>query len=191
MSNSFQELGCVKIDSLLDIQTVDVVSKYLENKIRRGEWKETLNNDDSSRYGYYSDPLIEVLLLECLPAVEKVTELELEPTYTYARVYQGGEELRPHKDRPACEISTTINIATKGDISPIWMQYADYDPIKILLSPGDAVIYKGCEATHWRTKLAKDVINVQIMLHYVDKNGANAGYKFDGRKSTGCSNRIV
>jgi hypothetical protein len=65
------------------------------------------------------------------------------------------------------------------------MQYEDKDPVKCLLNPGDAVIYKGCEVTHWRRKLAKGLINVQFMLHYVDKNGPYTEYKFDGRESLG------
>lgn len=46
---------------------------------------------DSSKFGYYADPLIEVLLKSCLPAVEKETGLMLEPTYSFSRVYQGGK----------------------------------------------------------------------------------------------------
>ena len=54
-----------------------------------------------------------------------------------------------------------------------------------MLNPGDAVVYKGCEVTHWRRKLPKGHINVQFMLHYVDKNGPYAEYKFDKREALG------
>ena len=79
----------------------------------------------------------------------------------------------------------TVNVACTGGIWPIWMQYEGNDPVKCMLEPGDAVIYKGCEVTHWRRKLPKGQINVQFMLHYVDKNGPHSEYKFDKRTSLG------
>mgnify|MGYP003631341298 CR=1 FL=1 len=192
MSNSFQDEGYVAVDSLLDTPTVTTFSKYFENKIRRGEWKENFDREEvgDSRYGYYSDPLLEVLLLRCLSTIEESAGLELEPTYSYARVYQGGEELLPHTDRPSCEVSASINIAVVGGIWPIWVQYKDNEPIKFLLSPGDAVVYKGCEAMHWRTRLPKEQLNVQLMLHYVDKNGPKVQYKFDERKALGYARHV-
>jgi hypothetical protein len=185
--SSFQSTGYTKVKQLVDSQTIKTVSQYFENKIHRGEWVAStkLKEGEASKFGYYADPLIEVMLKQCLPAIEEQTGLELEPTYSFSRVYQEGEELTPHTDRPSCEISATINVACTGDIWPIWMQYEDKDPVKCMLAPGDAVIYKGCEVTHWRRKLPKGQINVQFMLHYVDKNGPNAEYKFDKREALG------
>ena len=186
--SSFQNAGYKKIESLVDAKTIKTISQYFENKIHRGEWvakTELLHERDASKLGYYADPPIEVMLKECQPAIEQHTGLLLEPTYSFSRVYQEGEQLRPHTDRPSCEISATINVACTGDVWPIWMQYKDNDPVKCMLSPGDAVIYKGCEVTHWRRKLPKGQINVQFMLHYVAKNGFNAEYKFDKRGALG------
>ena len=186
MSN-FQTAGYKKIDDLVDSQTIKTISQYFENKINRGEWvsKSEVNEKDPSKFGYYADPLIEVMLEKCLPAIEQHTGLLLEPTYSYSRVYQEGEELKPHIDRPSCEITVTINVACIGEIWPIWMQYKDKDPCKCMLEPGDAVVYKGCEVTHWRRELPKGQINVQFMLHYVAKNGPHVQYKFDKRDSLG------
>lgn len=186
MSN-LDAAGYIKIENLIDAQTIAVVSQYFENKINRREWKEEpIDPRDSSKLGYYSDPLIEVLLKACLPALEQETGLELEPTYSFSRVYQGGEELKPHTDRPSCEISVTVNVAcTRDQPWPIWMQYKELDPAKCILNPGDAVVYKGCEVTHWRRALENGKINPQFMLHYVVKNGSNAAYKFDKRLALG------
>jgi hypothetical protein len=185
--SSFQSSGYTTVKDLVDAQTIKTISQYFENKINRGEWvaKSEIKDGDASKLGYYADPLIEVLLEQCRPAIEQNTGLSLEPTYSFSRVYQGGEELTPHTDRPSCEISATINVACTGNVWPIWMQYEDKDPVKCMLEPGDAVIYKGCEVTHWRRKLPKGQINVQFMLHYVDKNGPHAGYKFDKREALG------
>lgn len=186
----FETKGCVRVNNFIDPQTITVVSQYLENKIRRGEWKEGTEGDHgASKYFYYADPLIEVLLLASKKAVEDATGKELLPTYSYARIYQSGESLTPHVDRPACEISVTVNVASKGDVSPIYMQYGEHQE-KQFLNPGDAVIYKGCEVTHWRQPLQNEQLNVQFMLHYVDKNGANAQYAKDKRPAYGFNSNL-
>lgn len=182
----FEKHGCVLIRNFIDEKTISVVSQYFENKIRRGEWVETnKEGDPTSRYAYYADPLIEVLLQASKDAVEDATGKELLPTYSYSRIYQPGEKLVPHVDRPSCEISVTVNVASKGEVSPIYTQYGQNDPEKHVLYPGDAVIYMGCDVMHWRQTLQEEQLNVQFMLHYVDKNGGNAAHAKDKRPEYG------
>lgn len=178
----FETKGCVQFNSFIDQDTIKTVSQYLENKLKRGEWINE-NEDPTTRLCYYADPLIEVILINAKDAVSEVCGKELIPTYSYARIYQPGEELRPHIDRAACEISVTVNVANTGEISPIYMQYGINPESKHILSPGDAVIYKGCEARHWRLPLKEGQLNVQFMLHYVDKNGPHASHAKDRRAS--------
>lgn len=182
----FEKHGCVFVKNFIDEQTIAVVSHYFENKIKRGEWSEGSNTTDpTSKFSRYADPLIEVLLLASKEAVENATGKELLPTYSYSRIYQAGEALRPHVDRPACEVSVTVNVATKGEFSPIYTQYGQNDPEKHVLNPGDAVIYMGCDVMHWRQPLQEGQLNVQFMLHYVDKNGPNADHVKDKRAAYG------
>lgn len=180
----FDQYGCVNVKSLVDQELISIISQYLENKIKRGEWTEGNEGPFAvSKYFYYAEPLMEVMLTKFKPSIEEAIGKSLFPTYSYARIYQPGEELEPHTDRNECEISVTVNVASKGPPSFIWMKYKDNDPIKYDLNPGDAVIYKGCEALHWRAPLEQDQLNVQFMLHYVDKNGPNAHLIRDGRPS--------
>lgn len=181
-SDIFEKYGCVQVDEFLDEATVATVSQYFENRLKRSEWKPN-SDDPTSRYAYYADPLTEVILKQCLPAVEAACGKQLLPTYSYARIYQPGEQLEPHIDRPACEVSVTVSVAYQGTPSPIWMQYSDYAPQECKLPVGSAVVYKGCEATHWRHPLENGQLVVQFMLHYVDKNGPYANFVFDRRSS--------
>lgn len=182
----FEKHGCVFVKNFIDEQTIAVVSQYFENKIRRGEWQESRKEGDpTSRFAYYADPLIEVLLQASKEAVENATGKELLPTYSYSRIYQPGEKLSPHIDRPACEVSVTVNVATKGEFSPIYTQYGQNDPEKHVLNPGDAVVYMGCDVMHWRQELKEGQLNVQFMLHYVDKQGLNAEHAKDKRPAYG------
>ena len=60
-------------------------------------------------YSHYADMVMETLMMKVLPVMRQETGLELIPTYSYARLYKKGDILRRHKDRPSCEISTTLN----------------------------------------------------------------------------------
>jgi hypothetical protein len=184
----FEKNGCVRVNEFLDLHTVSIVSQYFENRIRRGEWVEGDEGAQAaSKLFYYADPLIEALMLACKAGVEEITGKELLPTYSYSRVYQPGEELAPHTDRPSCEVSVTVNVATKGVPSSLYTQYADNPAEEHVLNPGDAVVYKGCDALHWRKPLNSSQLNVQFMMHYVDKNGPYVGFEKDKRPVYGMS----
>jgi hypothetical protein len=184
----FQTKGYVLVKGFYSPQELDTISRYLENALKRyPENNQGGSEGDSSQFSWYADPLMEVVLRNSVSEVEAATGLELDPTYSFTRVYQKGDELKPHVDRPACEISVTSHIATVGKPWPIYMKAPGKEPSVHYLEPGDACIYRGCEVTHWRDKAVDTDFNVQVMLHYVDKNGPNAGHKFDKRVSLGIS----
>jgi hypothetical protein len=63
---------------------------------------------------------MKTLLLKVKPVMEEKTKLNLIENYSYARIYQKGNELKKHKDRFSCEISTTLNLG--GDTWPIFLE---------------------------------------------------------------------
>jgi hypothetical protein len=189
----FQQNSCVVVKNFIDELTLQTLSQYMENKVRLNQWDKREGSftyeEAPSELSFYADPLVETLLKNSVEAMEQVTGLELYPTYSFSRVYVKGDELTPHVDRPSCEISATIHVATVGKPWPIWMKVPGKEPIKVEMEPGDAVVYKGCEVTHWREKMVDTDINVQFMLHFVNKQGPNAGYKWDKRPGLGYASR--
>ena len=148
-------------------------------------------------YSHYGDIAMETLLNKLHPAMEKETGLSLNPTYAYARIYKNGDVLERHKDRFSCEISTTLNLG--GDEWPIFIEAKEnvgipeegFPPItknpgsKIILKPGDMLVYKGNLCEHWREKFEGENC-AQVFLHY--NNTATDGSDkniFDGRKHLG------
>ena len=178
----FQTNGYVLVKNFIDQESIQDTSRYMEYLLKKGK---TNSSDGVSSYGYYADPLIETILYNAKSQVEYITGLDLYPTYSYARVYLKSEELKIHTDRPSCEISITCNVATVGEPWPIFMKMPEKDPSKFILEPGDAIVYKGCVAEHWREEAINTEVNAQFMLHYVDQKGPNANYKYDGRESLG------
>jgi hypothetical protein len=120
------------------------------------------------------------LLVEKVPEVSALLGEKVLPTYTYARVYKAGSELLRHRDRPACEISLTLNLSKDTDW-PIYFQRPDGSETCIELQHGDAVMYLGCQADHWREKFAGSEYT-QLFMHYVRSNGPKAWAYFDKRQ---------
>jgi hypothetical protein len=150
-------------------------------------------------YSHYADPVMETLLVKMLPIMKQHTGLDLVPTYSYARLYKNGDELKRHKDRPSCEISTTLNLG--GDIWPIFIDGTGADTVideyknihkpnapagtEVTLDVGDMLVYSGCDLEHWRKPFEGQVCG-QVFLHYNHLNGPFADTnKFDKRPMLG------
>ena len=134
-----------------------------------GTWKDEQIPNTFSCYG---DTFMETLMMKVLPIMEKHTALKLLPTYTYTRAYKKGDELKRHKDRPSCQISTTLHLG--GSEWPIYLDPTGGDNVptgnQVDLKIGDMLVYRGCELEHWREPFEGNVC-VQTFLHYNDSNG--------------------
>ena len=135
-------------------------------------------------YAKYADRVMETLLVDTIKVMQKKTGLRLVPTYSYCRLYRTGNILKRHKDRPSCEISTTLNLG--GDPWPILIDPTGSDNVideyknihkpgapkgvKVNLKPGDMLIYSGCELEHWREPF-KGKLCGQVFLHYNHADG--------------------
>jgi len=129
----------------------------------------------------YGDNLMEMLLELFRPRMETLTGLRLHPTYSYFRVYKHGDVLEAHKDRPSCEISLTLSLGFEASTPwPIFLELDDQaTPVELL--PGDAIAYRGTELKHWRERF-EGVRHAGVFLHYVDRDGPYADWKYDKRK---------
>jgi hypothetical protein len=60
----------------------------------------------------------------------------------------------------------------------IWIQKPNNEEVELILNPGDAVLYLGCQADHWRNKFEGEE-HIQLFMHYVRANGPKAWAFFD------------
>jgi hypothetical protein len=145
----------------------------------------------------YNIPIYRELHFLVKKEIEKVLGMDLHPTYFYDRFYSPGQVLKRHSDRPACEVSVTLQISTTlKNPWPIWFERPDGSESYVLMNDGDAAVYKGCEREHWRDampdefpwwkkKVAKirgkeiEQVHHQLFLHYVDANGPYCHCAFD------------
>ena len=170
-----------------------------------GMWGTWSDKQVPGVYSHYADPVMETLLMKVLPVMKEQTGLDLVPTYSYTRVYEKGSILWRHKDRPSCEISTTLNLG--GDPWPIYIdptgennvlksQYTQkgeecivkegaHPGNRVDLDPGDMLVYSGCDLEHWRDEFQGSIC-AQVFLHYNHVNGPFAQEnEFDKRPLLG------
>lgn len=203
----FKEKGYVHLKGFLHLDSCKELTKELKRLVNE---KKTIKDDQCPlSEAIHGTTIFDKLLEDLTPHFEAASGLKLFPTYSYARLYNTqGEELKLHRDRPACEISATLTLDFEGDVWPIYMahdatekdgifkigQHDSHNYVKniseIKMDIGDAVLYRGCDIHHWREPYKEGKCQAQVFLHYVDQNGPHAEWKYDKRESLGLSKTI-
>lgn len=164
-----------------------ILSKYIHLKATN----KTIKRKDYLRnvHREYNDPLMETLLEDLTPKIEKATGLELWPTLSFCYLYKFGNKLEKHTDRSSCEIVAGLAIGADNDFiqnKKTWPLILNINgEIKpINLDFGDLVIFKGHTTEHWRETFNSNWF-ISAIFAYVDKNGPLSFQKFDQRKALG------
>jgi len=185
------------VDLMLKHNKIDRANPFFMD---RGPWMGRRNDPQvPGPYSKYSDWVMETLLMYMIPIMKEKTGLDLIPTYSYTRLYEKGNILRRHKDRPSCEVSTTLHLG--GDEWPIFLDQSganfvidEYKQtikpgapkgVRVDLKVGDMLIYAGHDLEHWREPFQGKVCS-QVFLHYNHEKGPYAKTNiFDNRPMLG------
>lgn len=204
------------VEGMVPLEICNIASRYA---LIQKETSFTPEDDEEAQvymaHSRYSDTLMETLLYFLHPQLEKTLNMELCPTYSYFRVYTPGDDLKRHKDRESCEISTSICLGHNyitDDPNYNWGMYVDpmsdtqinsYDNEGNFISsqnkgnlckqnPGDVIAYRGCEIEHWRDPFEcnEGSWQVQVFCHFIDKNGPYyPEWAYDKRPGLGYNKR--
>ena len=154
-------------------------ANFLFNYTLHTDNKVTDNDQVQGAQVSYNDLNMRILLSTLKPKVEEAYGKRLHETYAFYRLYTYGQDLKKHTDRPACEVSVTLCLGYNFDYQwPIYVDGKAYG-----MSPGQGIIYKGCEQVHWRDPLVytswqneevtdtPNLIHSQVFLHYIEAGG--------------------
>lgn len=181
----FKKNNYIVLDNAISEELASFVYAYFQNKRAVAQflhdhkyispfdttWGTWTDKQIPNTYSHYADLAMETLMVRVMPLMKKLTNLDLIPCYTYARIYKYGDELHRHKDRPSCEISSTLNLG--GDKWPIMLEPSGKQGLKgitVDLNPGDMLIYKGTLLEHWREPFQGYDCG-QVFMHFNDKDG--------------------
>ncbi len=181
---AFRDHGYVVIPGLVTADRVRALRDHLQARAGAGTMLMSGDKQVPQTPSVYGDAQVDALMNDIKPLIEAHTGLALFPTYSYARIYKTGDRLAPHRDRAACEISISLNLGQEPD-EPWALKIGPKSPgFSALLHPGDVLLYRGMDMTHWRDPYPGTRL-FQVFVHYVDANGPHAGEKFDGRAGAG------
>jgi predicted 2-oxoglutarate/Fe(II)-dependent dioxygenase YbiX len=161
----------------------DEYLSYCESESPPGDAQSPRSN---SNYNYIS--FLE-MLCEKTQEVSSILEEKVLPTYAYSRIYHNKSVLEKHTDRDSCEISLTLHLG--GDDSwPIYIQTPNGEEKSVILHPGDAMMYLGKVAEHWRNEFTGNKY-AQVFLHYVRSRGDCSYSYFDKDRNSQKSNSLI
>lgn len=134
-------------------------------------------------FARYSPLMMEALAVHLQPKIEEAVGMKLYPTYSYARIYYKGSDLKYHFDRESSEV--TVSVCLQQDaIWPLYVKNESGVEHEINLEIGDAGIYSGRKHAHWRNPLEQET-HIQCFLQYVNAEGESAWLKHDTRPCLG------
>ena len=166
------------VKNFLSKDELSLAKEYMRFKHFENTSSFDIFQNDCADTCFYRDSLTESFLIKKKSIIEEVVKLELYETYSFWRCYTYNADLKPHTDRAACEYSATVSVGSDCK----WPIFMDGTPITI--DEGDAIVYKGIDAKHWRENFKGDY-NLQFFLHYVNKKGPHAKHKYDEPKRRG------
>jgi len=173
MSSNFKTLGFEIVKNMYDVKNHTLSFPDLFNYVKTNYSNSQDDTQSPGAPAFYKDIELNKLQIRILPKMEEITGLKLYPTYNYFRIYNSESILKSHIDRPACEISVTINLGYEGDYNwPIFIEDKNKNTHSIILEPGDGLVYMGCDLPHWREDADERVKSqIQLFVHFVDQYG--------------------
>ena len=169
--------GYEKINNILSVDFCEYAASTFMNGVIR---KQPIMYDPDRGFCWQQYRPLDRMLEEVKPKIEKIVGEELFPTYSYITGYTNNSYMLPHKDRPSCEISVSINLASTSNWALNFTDLTGKD-CQLTTKIGDGVVYLGTEVTHWRDLLVNSTPEffIQTFLHYVRANGKYACYQND------------
>lgn len=125
------------------------------------------------------------------PLVAQLAGAPVLPTYCFFRLYQGGDRLRVHSDRAACEHSLSLTLGdSDGEAWPLDVGQLPARPgveedfggepfTSLDMRSGDAVLYRGVDRRHGRVVPNPNRWSAHLFCHWVTADGPNKHLAFE------------
>ena len=119
------------------------------------------------RYGIVDPPIAALINFQLCRLVANIIKKDVVPTYAFGIHYLPGGFIKPHCDRPQNELSMTLSLAVTPDGAPATLGVGEGKNAKLVdLGINDALLYRGCEVTHFRNPIPKGYAVDQMIFGF-------------------------
>lgn len=159
--------------------------------------KPAVNTKPAYEFYSYHHPTVMGFHWGLTSRMVQLTKKRLAPSYAYFRVYQQGDVCQIHTDRQSCEHSFSMSLGYADEI--VWPfqvgvkkydfetasqlqvtdDFGDEASKDVMLKPGDAILYKGCNYRHGRVAPNPNRWSAHCFLHWIDLDGPFKEWAFD------------
>lgn len=201
VEGNYERDGYALLRELISVEVARAFMTQLKNDLppgpiapTPGELSPVLKRHATEIYsGDY--PLMDSFLWGLTTTITEVAGRRLVPTYCYFRLYREGDICRVHSDRPSCEHSVSLTLDYSDGVvwplevatqrsgrheKPITDSFGSEPHKSLAMQIGDAVLYKGTMHRHGRVSPNPNGWSAHLFLHWVEPDGPNGAYAFDG-----------
>ncbi|ANY21218.1 hypothetical protein A6F68_02728 [Tsuneonella dongtanensis] len=153
--------------------------------------------------GHFYRPLT-TFLWGLTPIIGELVGADVLPSYDYFRIYQKGDVCRIHSDRPSCEHSVSLTLAYSDnqpwalevgservtEEGPCTDDFGDEPFSSVEMQPGDAVLYRGINLRHGRSRPNPNGWSAHLFLFWVERGGEFEQHAFDLQRLTSELKRV-
>ncbi len=162
--------GWVRLPRLLPAPLVASLRGYVDPLIHEGHLR--FNDAQSRRYFKHSEPMTVWLHQQLQRPIQELVAEPIKRSYAFLGGYVEGSDLKPHVDREQCEYTLSLTLDAhpgqrRADAWPLGLQDRAGRTRWARLAPGDALLFKGRELSHFREPLGAGRRSTSAFLHFV------------------------
>lgn len=171
-ADSFQR-GYVAVPNLIHPFHVGALRRYYRHRTRAGFF-EVGDDQVSRRFAAHNEGVARYFHSQLVHAISHIARRVLKPSYAYFVSYLSGSILKKHVDRPQCDYSITMCIDASPEPEaespwPLELETAA-GASQVRQCLGDALLYRGCQVAHSRSRLPDGFTSTSLLFHYVDES---------------------
>lgn len=173
--NHFRANGYVPLAQLIHPFHLAAMRRYYRYHLRRGDFR--LGDSQSAlRYVALNEPVATFFHRQLTARVSDIVGEPLKPSYCYFSSYAEGSILEKHVDREQCEFSVSMCIDYSPEPEgatpwPLRLHTAGGQAL-VFQALGDALLYRGREIPHSRSRLPAGHSSTSIFFHFVRQDFA-------------------
>jgi hypothetical protein len=171
----FRERGYLPVGRLIHPFHLAALRRYYRYHLRRGDFR-LGDSQNTSRYVAFDEPVARFFHHQLTGRISEIAGEAVKPSYCYFSSYAEGSVLEKHTDREQCEFSVSmcIDYSPEPEVATPWplRLHIEGGQVRVFQALGDALLYRGRNLPHSRSRLPAGQSSTSIFFHFVRQDFA-------------------